>query len=88
VLGYFEVFPPPPLPELNLSGMNLEELADLEGDERHNLEARIHCLRNINQLLDSAFVHIQQYYNITTANRYRIGLDFIPYVYDTPQIPD
>jgi hypothetical protein len=70
IFADFLVFPPPPLPELNLSGMNEEELADLEGDERHNMEARIHCLRNINQLLDNAFLHVQQYYNITVANRY------------------
>jgi len=62
------VFPPPPLPDLNLSSLTDEELLQLEGDERHNLEARVHCLRNINTLLNGAFVHIQQYMNMTMAS--------------------
>ena len=62
------MFPPPPLPDLNLSSLTDEELLQLEGDERHNLEARVHCLRNINTLLNGAFVHIQQYMNMTMAS--------------------
>ena len=62
----------PPLPDLNnLAALSDEELLQLEGDERHNLEARIHCLRIINTLFNIAFVHIQQYMNKTMASRTR-----------------
>ena len=41
------MFPPPPLPDLNnIAALSDEELLQLEGDERHTLEARIHCLQN------------------------------------------
>lgn len=69
------MFPPPPLPELNLSELSDEELRSLEGDERHNLEARVHCLRNINVLLNGAFVHIQQYMNMTMASSHLDNLN-------------
>jgi E3 ubiquitin-protein ligase synoviolin len=62
------VFPPPPLPDLNFATLSDEELAQLEGNERRNMEARVQCLRNINTLLNGAFVHIQQYMNITMAD--------------------
>lgn len=62
-------FMPPPLPPLNLSPtLTIEELAEMEGNERHNVEARIHCLRNINTLLTASMVNIQQYMNICAAN--------------------
>ena len=38
---------PPPQPPPNFSGMSTEELRELEGNERNNVEARIRCLRNI-----------------------------------------
>lgn len=61
-------FMPPPLPPLNLSpNLTMEELAEMEGAERHNVEARIHCLRNINTLLTASMVNIQQYMNICAA---------------------
>jgi E3 ubiquitin-protein ligase synoviolin len=63
---------PPPLPPLNLSPLNAEELAHMEGAERHNVETRIHCLRNINVMLDTAMVHMQQYMNICAATRFVI----------------
>lgn len=62
---------PPPLPPLNLSpNLTMEELAEMEGAERHNVEARIHCLRNINTLLTASMVNIQQYMNICAATRF------------------
>ena len=61
---------PPPLPPLNLDAqLTNEQLREMEGDERHNLEARIHCLRNLNILLNTSMVQIQQYMNICTATR-------------------
>jgi E3 ubiquitin-protein ligase synoviolin len=64
-------FMPPPLPPLNLdSHLTIEQLQAMEGDERHNLEARIHCLRNLNILLNTSMIQIQQYMNMCTATRY------------------
>ncbi len=61
---------PPPLPTLNLApSLSLEELAEMEGNERHNVEARIHCLRNISVLLNASMVNMQQYMNICAATR-------------------
>ena len=59
---------PPPLPPLNLTPeLSIEELTDMEGNERHNVEARIHCLRNINVMLNASMVQMQQYMNICAA---------------------
>lgn len=59
---------PPPLPPLNLSPtLTPAELAEMEGNERHNVEARIHCLRNLSVLLNASMVHMQQYMNICAA---------------------
>ena len=61
---------PPPLPPLNLTpSLSLEELAEMEGNERHNVEARIHCLRNISTLLNASMIQMQQYMNICSATR-------------------
>ena len=49
------------MPDNNFSGMTDGELRSMEGHERHNLEARVQCLRNIHTLLDAAMVQIQQY---------------------------
>jgi E3 ubiquitin-protein ligase synoviolin len=59
---------PPPLPPLNFSpSLSIEELAEMEGNERHNVEARIHCLRNISVLLNASMVQMSQYMNICAA---------------------
>ena len=47
------------------SGMNEDQLQQMEGDERRNVEARIECLHNINLLLDAAMLHISQYVTVT-----------------------
>jgi len=52
---------PPPLPPPNFSGMTDQELRDMEGNERANVEARVKCLRNIQVLLDAAVLEMQQY---------------------------
>ena len=62
-------FMPPPLPPLNLSGLSAEELNAMEGQERHNVEARVHCLHNISVLLNASMVQMQQYMNICAASR-------------------
>ena len=65
---------PPPLPPLNLSPtLTNEELAEMEGDERHNVEARIHCLRNISVLLNASMIQMQQYMNICSATRWLLA---------------
>jgi len=69
-------FMPPPLPTLNLApSLSLEELAEMEGNERHNVEARIHCLRNISVLLNVSMVNMQQYMNICAATSHLENLN-------------
>jgi E3 ubiquitin-protein ligase synoviolin len=61
---------PPPLPPLNIpSSLSHEDLLEMEGNERHNVEARIHCLRNISTLLNASMIHMQQYMNMSAATR-------------------
>jgi len=55
---------PPPMPPPNFSGMTDQELRDLEGNERANVEARVKCLRNIQVLLDAAVLEMQQYSSV------------------------
>ncbi len=63
-------FMPPPLPPLNITPeLTDEDLAQMEGNERHNVEARIHCLRNISILLNASMVQMQQYMNICASTR-------------------
>jgi len=52
---------PPPQPPPNFAGLSDAELAEMEGRERNNVEARIKCLRNIQVLLDAAVMEMQQY---------------------------
>lgn len=44
-----------------LQGLTEEQLRDLEGMERANVEARIVLLRNVQQLLDMAVSQLNQY---------------------------
>uniref|UniRef100_T1KFH9 RING-type E3 ubiquitin transferase n=1 Tax=Tetranychus urticae TaxID=32264 RepID=T1KFH9_TETUR len=57
---------PPPVPPMaasppNLSQLTDEELRRMEGNEREAVEARIRCLLNIKNLLDSAVAQLNQY---------------------------
>jgi E3 ubiquitin-protein ligase synoviolin len=52
---------PPPPPLLQTTGLSDEELRRMEGNSRENVEARLRCLRNVQILLDSAVVQMQQY---------------------------
>ena len=61
---------PPPMPSADLSGLTEEELRNLEGSERENVEARIKCLRNIQTLLDAAVLQMQQYTDIVSHLRF------------------
>ena len=66
---------PPP----NLAALSEEELRQLEGMERHNVEARIKLLQRIQSLLDSAVSLMGQYSSIAPPIRLRTvyGLTFI-----------
>ena len=44
-----------------LQGLTDEQLHNLEGMERANVEARIELLRNIQRLLDTAVTQLNQY---------------------------
>jgi len=57
---YFVGAAPPP----NLATLSEEELRQLEGMERHNVEARIKLLQRIQSLLDSAVTLMGQYSSI------------------------
>jgi len=59
--------PPPPLP--NVTGLSDDELRRLEGTTREHLEARIQALRNIQILLDSAVVQMQQYSQVVAKDK-------------------
>ena len=48
-------------PSVNLSGLSDDELRDMEGQERANIETRIRVLRNVHTLLDAAILQLNQY---------------------------
>ena len=48
-------------PSVNLSSLSDDELRDMEGQERANIEARIRILRNVHTLLDVAILQLNQY---------------------------
>lgn len=50
-----------------LKGLSDDQLKELEGMERANVEARIVLLRNIQQLLDAAVLQMNNYTNIMTS---------------------
>ena len=50
-----------------LNGLTDEQLLQLEGMERSNVEARIALLRNIQQLLDAAVTQLNQYSLVTSS---------------------
>lgn len=56
--------PPPPIPPPNYSGMSDEQLREMEGLERRNVERRLECLSNIHALLDAAMIQISQYVTV------------------------
>lgn len=69
-------FMPPPLPPLNLNpSLSLDELNEMEGNERHNVESRIHCLRNISVLLNASMVQMNQYMNMCAATSHLENLN-------------
>lgn len=72
-MPYFSIPSPPPpllepiLPPEELRSLSDEQLKELEGNARKNIEARIECLRNIQVLLNSAVIMMQQYNNSASA---------------------
>ncbi|KAK3594629.1 hypothetical protein CHS0354_013254 [Potamilus streckersoni] len=50
-----------PHPPTNMAGLSDDELREMEGIERQNVEARIQWLRDIQSLLDGAMLLISQY---------------------------
>ncbi|XP_033730673.1 E3 ubiquitin-protein ligase synoviolin B-like [Pecten maximus] len=55
-----------PRPPRNLTGLSVEELKAMEGQQRENVEARLQWLQDIQALLDGAMVLIQQYNAVAT----------------------
>ena len=49
---------------MDLSALSVEQLRDMEGQERENVEARIRVLRNVHSLLDTVIVQLDQYSNV------------------------
>ncbi|KAK6621529.1 hypothetical protein RUM44_001336 [Polyplax serrata] len=64
---FFGIFPPPPMPPSNFSGLSDEDLRRMEGDARESIEARLQCLRQIELLLDASVTVMQQYMTTVTA---------------------
>jgi E3 ubiquitin-protein ligase synoviolin len=50
--------------EFQFAGLTDAEIAEMEGRERRNIEARIQVLRNISVLLDAAVLQLQQYMSV------------------------
>ena len=50
-----------------LNDLTDEQLLQLEGMERSNVEARIALLRNVQQLLDAAVTQLNQYSLVTSS---------------------
>ena len=67
-------FPPgPPMfnpPNMDLSALSVEQLTELEGQERENVEARIKVLRNVHSLLDAVIVQLNQYSTVINTLKY------------------
>ncbi len=55
------------MPPADFGNLSEEDLKNMEGQERQNVEARITCLRNIQTLLDAAVVQMQQYSTIISS---------------------
>lgn len=70
---FFGSMVPPPMPSQDFSGLTVEELQKMEGDERQHVEARIQCLQNIQTLLDAAVFQMQQYTQLIATCRIRGG---------------
>ena len=49
---------------LDMSALSVEQLQQMEGQERENVEARIRVLRNVHSLLDGVIVQLNQYSNV------------------------
>jgi hypothetical protein len=72
-------FPAPP----TFAGLTDAEIAQLEGQERAAVEARVQVLRNISTLLDAAVLQFQQYMSIVPQP----NLSYQPNVNGTAQPP-
>ena len=53
-----------------LQALSLEQLQQLEGMERANVEARLSLLRDVQKLLDSAVLRLNQYTTVMAAVRW------------------
>ncbi|KAI1286196.1 E3 ubiquitin-protein ligase synoviolin [Halotydeus destructor] len=56
--------PQMPRPPTNLGQLSVEQLREMEGQERANIEARLRCLQDIRTLLDAASLQFRQYQNV------------------------
>ncbi|XP_046659106.1 E3 ubiquitin-protein ligase synoviolin A isoform X3 [Homalodisca vitripennis] len=52
---------PPPMPPADLAGLSPEQLRQMEEANREGVEARLRCLHNIQLLLDTSVLMMQQY---------------------------
>lgn len=69
LLSGMPFIPPPVPPGGDMSSMSTEELRNLEGQERQNLEARIALIRNVHMLLDMAVGQLNQYTMMVNPQR-------------------
>ena len=67
-----------------LSGLTDEQLHQLEGMERSNVEARIALLRNIQKLLDTAVLQMNQYTTLMSSLKF---VNFLPFCINLGKMP-
>ncbi|XP_066923842.1 E3 ubiquitin-protein ligase synoviolin B-like [Clytia hemisphaerica] len=58
------IFNPPSASNMDLSALSVEQLLEMEGQERENVESRIRVLRNVHSLLDAVILQLNQYSNV------------------------
>ncbi|XP_034664546.1 E3 ubiquitin-protein ligase HRD1 isoform X2 [Drosophila subobscura] len=64
--------PPPPMPQ-DLSTLSDDELRAMEGDQRKHIEQRLKLLGNINLMLDSVGIMMNQYQTLTARLQLAAG---------------
>ena len=63
-------------PNMDLSALSVDQLREMEGQERENVEARVRVLRNVHSLLDAVIVQLDQYSNVINHLKWAFYLIF------------
>jgi len=71
-----------------LKELSVEQLRQLEGMERANVEARLAVLRDVQKLLDGAVLKLNQYSAVMATIRLKVELEYIVNACLTPSTLD